>query len=77
MQHARFEISGDRFSDPDYADDIAAIGADLPQLTGTLGSIEGACCELGLHILWVAEDQDTKRCNRPARSKYHRMWAAG
>ena len=48
MQHA-----GDRFSDTDYADDIDAIGSDLPQLAGTLASIEGACCELGLHIPWV------------------------
>lgn len=45
-------LSGEQFTDTDYADDIAAIDNNLPRLVNTLEKIESACSELGLHISW-------------------------
>ena len=72
MQHSGIDIFGDRSSDTDYADDIAAIGADLLQLTGTLASLEGARA-----ANFICEDQDPKHLNRPISSEYHGVRAAG
>lgn len=47
------KISGETFSDTDYADDIAAMDEDPLRLTNTLEKIENACTELGLHVSWA------------------------
>jgi len=47
------EISGDRFSDIDYADEKATLDADSVSLTTTLTNMESGCCDLGLHISWT------------------------
>jgi len=44
------EISGDRFSDIDYADDIATLDANPVSLATTLTNMESASRNLGLHI---------------------------
>jgi len=52
LLHAGMEISGDWFSDTDYADDIATMNVDPQSLAATLADMEHACGDHGLHISW-------------------------
>jgi len=52
LLHAGMEISGDWFSDTDFADDIATMDVDPRSLAATLVDMEHACRDLGLHISW-------------------------
>jgi len=64
LLHAHMKISGNWFSDTDYADDIATMDADLQSLAATLADMDHACGDLGLHISW----SKTKIQNVGARS---------
>ena len=46
-------LSGDHFSDADYADDVAAMEYDPTDIARSLENIEAASSELGLHISWA------------------------
>ena len=46
-------LSGDYFSDANYADDVAAMEYDLTDIARSLENIEAASSELGLHISWA------------------------
>ena len=52
MPNRGVTISGENIADSGYADDIAALGGDLADITRTLQSIEAASSKLSLHISW-------------------------
>ena len=53
MDQRGITLSGDHFSDADYADDVAAMEYDLTDIARALENIEAASSELGLHISWA------------------------
>jgi len=68
LLHPGVEISGDRFSDIDYADDIATLDADPVSLAVTLTNMESACCDLILHISWTKTKVQNIGAGPPAQT---------
>jgi len=62
------EISGDQFSDIDYAGDIATLDVDPVNLAATLTNMESACCDLGLHISWTKTKVQNIGAGPPAQT---------
>ena len=46
-------VSGEHFTDADYADDIVAMDVDPMALASTLERMEESCSALGLHVSWL------------------------
>ena len=53
MDQRGIMLSGDHFSDADYADDVAAMEYDPTDIARSSENIEAASSELGLHISWA------------------------
>ena len=53
MDQRGIMLSGDHFTNADYADDVAAMEYDLADIARSLENIEAASSELGLHISWA------------------------
>ena len=53
MDQRGITLSGDHFSDAEYADDVAAMEYDPTDIARSLENIEAASSELGLHISWA------------------------
>jgi len=62
------EISGDRFSEIDYSDDIAMQDVDPVNPAATLKSMKSVCCDFGPHISWIKTKMHNIGAGQPAQT---------